>query len=117
VNNIYENNFYVRATPYDRTLLLKGNFIDLNIFAHKKYIYDKLGGFDESLSRLVDWDLILRYTRLNPPYFINEILAKYFIDSELNNISLNSTLEENRLKVQKLHSGELIKLGLLNPEK
>jgi hypothetical protein len=117
VNNIYENKFYVRATPYDRTLLLKGNFIDLNIFAHKKYIYDKLGGFDESLSRLVDWDLILRYTRLNPPYFINEILAKYFIDSELNNISLNSTLEENRLKVQKLHSGELIELGLLNPEK
>lgn len=117
VNNIYENKFYVRATTYDRTLLLKGNFIDLNIFAHKKYIYDKLGGFNESLSRLVDWDLILRYTRLNPPYFINEILAKYFIDSELNNISLNSSLEENRLKVQKLHSGELLELGLLNPEK
>ena len=117
VNNIYENNFYVRATSYDRTLLLKGNFIDLNIFAHKKYIYNKLGGFDESLSRLVDWDLILRYTRFNPPYFINEILAKYFIDSELNNISLNSTLEENRLKVQKLHSNELLELGLLNPEK
>jgi hypothetical protein len=117
VNNIYENNFYVRATSYDRTLLLKGNFIDLNIFAHKKYIYNKLGGFDESLSRLVDWDLILRYTRFNPPYFINEILAKYFIDTELNNISLNSTLEENRLKVQKLHSNELLELGLLNPEK
>ncbi len=117
VNNIYENNFYIRATPYDRTSLLKGNFIDLNIFAHKKYIYNKLGGFDESLSRLVDWDLILRYTQFNTPHFINEILAKYFIDSELDNISLNSNLEENRLKVHKLHRGELLELGLLNPEK
>ena len=43
------------------------NYIDLNAFVHRRRIYDQLGGFDEELRRLVDWDLILRYTRLYPP--------------------------------------------------
>jgi hypothetical protein len=75
-----------------------------------------LGGFNESLNRLVDWDLILRYTKLNEPFFVDEVLAKYFISIELNNISINADLEENRLKVQKLHSVELIEKGILSSE-
>ncbi len=116
VNDDYRNNKYVRETRYDRTLILRGNFIDINIFVHKKFLYDKLGGFNESLNRLVDWDLILRYTKLNEPFFVDEVLAKYFISIELNNISINADLEENRLKVQKLHSVELIEKGILSSE-
>lgn len=116
VNDDYRNNKYVRETRYDRTLILRGNFIDINIFVHKKFLYDKLGGFNESLNRLVDWDLILRYTKLNEPFFVDEVLAKYFISIELNNISINDNLEENRLKVQKLHSVELIEKGILSSE-
>ena len=116
MNDDYRNNKYVRETRYDRTLILRGNFIDINIFVHKKFLYDKLGGFNESLNRLVDWDLILRYTKLNEPFFVDEVLAKYFISIELNNISINDNLEENRLKVQKLHSVELIEKGILSSE-
>ncbi len=116
VNDYYRNDKYIRATRYDRTLILKGNFIDLNIFVHKKFLYDKLGGFNESLNRLVDWDLILRYTKSNEPYFVDEVLAEYFISNELNNISISADLEENRLKVQKLHSIELIEKGIISSE-
>lgn len=41
--------------------LIKKNFIDLNVFTHGKKVYDDLGGFDTSLKRLVDWDLIITY--------------------------------------------------------
>jgi len=39
-----------------------GNYIDLNIFMHKKELFELYGGFNEDLKILVDWDLILRYT-------------------------------------------------------
>lgn len=43
--------------------LCKSNFIDLGVFVHKKSLIDKYGFFDTNLKRLVDWDLILRFTK------------------------------------------------------
>jgi glycosyltransferase involved in cell wall biosynthesis len=48
--------------PFDRERLVMENFIDLNVFVHRRSLYEQLGGFDETLPRLIDWDLILRYT-------------------------------------------------------
>jgi len=48
--------------PFDRERLVRENFIDLNVFMHRRSLYEQLGGFDEKLARLIDWDLILRYT-------------------------------------------------------
>jgi len=48
--------------PFDRRQLVWENFIDLNVFLHRRSVYERLGGFDEKLPRLIDWDLILRYT-------------------------------------------------------
>ncbi|MDO9045721.1 MAG: glycosyltransferase [Methanobacteriaceae archaeon] len=112
INNGFTNQKYLRDVQYNRNQILKGNFIDLNIFVHKKFLYQQLGGFNESLKRLVDWDLILRYTRLNKPYFVNEILAKYYLNNALNNISHTINLEENLLKIQKLHINEAIEKGI-----
>jgi len=52
--------------PFDRETLLTGNFIGMSSFVHRRGLYERFGGFDETLSRLVDWDLILRYTRETP---------------------------------------------------
>lgn len=112
INNGFTNQKYLRDVQYNRNQILKGNFIDLNIFVHKKFLYQQLGGFNESLKRLVDWDLILRYTRLNEPYFVNEILANYYLNNALNNISHTINLEENLLKIQKLHINEAIEKGI-----
>lgn len=43
--------------------LKKGNFIDLNCLIHHRSLYEQFGGFDENLERLVDWELLLRYTQ------------------------------------------------------
>ena len=112
VDDKYRNRKFIRETKYNRNELLKGNFIDLNIFVHKKFLYDQLGGFNETLNRLVDWDLILRYTRLNEPFFVDQVLAKYFLSEDLKNISNTVDLGENRSKVYKLHSDERIENGI-----
>ena len=111
-DKIFRNTKFVRNTKYDRKQLLDSNFIDLNVFVHKKFLYNQLGGFNESLTRLVDWELILRYTRLNEPHFVNEILTKYFLSDDLNHISSTVNLGENRSKVYQFHIDERIEKGL-----
>ncbi len=58
------------SNKFDYNKLLKANFIDLGVFAHHRSVYEKLGGFDENMTRLVDWDLIATYTKKYVPYFI-----------------------------------------------
>jgi glycosyltransferase involved in cell wall biosynthesis len=54
---------YVRFEEFDYDKLCEENYIDLNVFAHRRLLSEREGGFDEKLDRLIDWDLILRYTR------------------------------------------------------
>ncbi len=89
---------FQRARVFDWSVLSERNYIDLNVFAHDRLVYEQLGGFDESLRRLVDWDLIVRYTRLYPPKFTNAILADYHLEAALGNISLTEPLQENYAK-------------------
>ena len=46
---------------FDYEQLTLSNYIDLNALCHSKALYEKHGGFDTNLKRLVDWDLVLRY--------------------------------------------------------
>src|SRR5579871_1152857 len=49
-------------------LMAGGNeAFDLNVFAHRRALYDALGGFDERLTRLADWELIIRYAKVVMP--------------------------------------------------
>jgi len=57
--------------------LVRFNFIDLGVFVHSSKIYNELGGFDIELLRLIDWDLIIKYTEKYPPKFIEKILLDY----------------------------------------
>jgi len=52
----------IRGQPFDGEKLLKGNYIDLNVYCHTRHLYVMHGGFDEKLRRMVDWDLIIRQT-------------------------------------------------------
>lgn len=62
VHDLANDDAFVRGEPFDAAALRAGNYVDLNVFAHRRALVDRFGGFDESLERLVDWDLILRYT-------------------------------------------------------
>jgi glycosyltransferase involved in cell wall biosynthesis len=62
VSDLPARDAFVRGEPFDAAALRDGNYIDLNVFSHRRALVERCGGFDESLERLVDWDLILRYT-------------------------------------------------------
>lgn len=66
-----------RSKPFDYEALREKNFIDLNVFVHRRELFEVLGGFDERLRRQQDWDLILRYTFLRDPLFVDAFLALY----------------------------------------
>lgn len=53
------------------------NFIDLNVFMHRRSLLDQVGLFDTSLKRMVDWDLILRITENQSVTFAPFIGAHY----------------------------------------
>lgn len=93
--NTIQNKEYDLCKEFDRKKLLESNFIDLNGFIHFKKLYSNLGGFDEQLKRLVDWDLIIRYTEDNNPLFVDDILVNYYIDDKLDNITNKEPLDKN----------------------
>lgn len=66
-----------KGQAFDWDRLLVRNTIDLGVFVHDRRLYEELGGFDESFRRLVDWELILRYTRHHAPVFVDRVLMDY----------------------------------------
>ena len=108
-----QNKRTLRAIPYDRKKLLEANFIDLNVFMHRRTLFDRLGGFDEGLSRLVDWDLIVRYTKEHHPAFLPYIGVNYFLDSvRLKNITRRVPLDQNLASVSAKNLPERLSEGI-----
>lgn len=100
-----------RALAYDRKTLLSGNFIDLNVFMHRRCLNEQLGGFDEKLTRLVDWDVIIRYTKLFPPLYLPFCGVDYYLDHEnLQNISFTEDLDKNFTRIARKTFQERIRL-------
>ncbi|GEO38378.1 hypothetical protein SAE02_25260 [Skermanella aerolata] len=67
----------VKFRQFDYQALLSRNFIDLNTIVIDRAVYDFLGGFDETLPRVQDWDLVLKYSRLIDPVEIPSATAFY----------------------------------------
>lgn len=86
----------MRFAPFNRSRMEERNFIDLNVFVHKRFLYRSLGGFDTSLRRLVDWDLIMRYTQDNVPLMVPCLLSNYFIGKTDNQITSVEDFNSNR---------------------
>lgn len=51
------------GADFDYTDLTHRNFIDINVMLHRRELYDRRGGCDETLKRMSDWDLVLRYAK------------------------------------------------------
>ncbi len=92
---------FERGRDFDWQDLRAQNYIDLNIFSHRRRVHAQLGGFDTGLRRLVDWDLILRYTRLYEPRYLPLLLADYRIAPALENITLTEDLGRNEAAVRR----------------
>jgi len=76
-SGIRSSDYAIIGQPFDYELLKKGNFIDLGGVVHKRELVDNGNGFDEQLSRLVDWELILRLFKGKTPVYIEDPLFLY----------------------------------------
>lgn len=94
----------VRGRNFLRKDLLKANFVDLGVFVHSRDLFEMYGGFDTWLKRLVDWDLIIRYTTENTPVYIPAVLMDYH-DShdDTSRISVKESLDEARIRLRRKH--------------
>lgn len=111
VHDEVKNAEYVRYNPFHYGKLLAHNYIDLNVFTHRRSLYEQLGGFDEQLRRLVDWDLILRYVRTYEPVQLPQVLCDYRIATPLGNISLTEALGDNERRVRRKHARQVAATG------
>jgi glycosyltransferase involved in cell wall biosynthesis len=67
------------SPAYNPAALLRGNSIDLNVLVHRRALVDEVGGFDEELRRLVDWDLVARIALRHPfaVRHVDQVLCDY----------------------------------------
>lgn len=73
----YQTSGTVLGRPFDFKDLCQGNYIDMGVFCHHKSLVDEFGGFDMNIRRLVDYDLVLTYTKYYKPVFIDEVIMDY----------------------------------------
>jgi hypothetical protein len=94
---------------YDRGALLERNFIDLNVFSHRREILARGHRFDPGLRRLVDWDFILGATFHRAPLHLVHIGADYHLDKAgLGNITHTVPLRQPLTQVQRKHRRERV---------
>jgi GT2 family glycosyltransferase len=62
--------------------LMVDNFIDMNALMVEAELLDEVGGFDESLRRMVDWDLAIRLAQRSRPVLMPFIGVEYDDDRE-----------------------------------
>ncbi len=70
-----------RGEPFNWQHCLSGNYVDMNVFCHHADLIDRIGKFDVDLARMVDWDLILRYTKAAGAAYCPVIGCIYFDDA------------------------------------
>lgn len=69
-----------RAFEGSREHLLAGNYIDLNVLVVRRALLEEVGGFDATLRRAVDYDLVLCLSEHTTPHLIDVIGAEYSED-------------------------------------
>ncbi len=109
VNNKDSNTRSILFKLYNRYDFLRQNHIDLNSVVHGIGLYHELSGFDENMTRLVDWDLLIKYTRLVIPVAVPIVTVDYFINtSQLNNVSTTASIQDNfeKIIIKNIHEYE-----------
>jgi hypothetical protein len=89
-------NARLQVPVFDRTALSRGNIADIGMVAHRRAL--RGAHFDEQLTTLEDWDLLLRLTADRPPLVIPAIACLYTTTAP-GRLSDQGLDEENRRRV------------------
>ncbi len=113
ISNPDKKNFYARSIMmssgkckgrhFNYDLLLQNNYIDMGTYVHSRELIDECGGFDESMTRLVDWDLIVTHSSKYIPYYIDRIVLIYNDDPNDNRITNNVRMADNMCVFRNKH--------------
>lgn len=63
--------------PYNRLLLCYMNYIPIQSIMFSRTLYEELGGLDEKLDVLEDWDLWIRYSAHSDFLYVPEVTSVY----------------------------------------
>ncbi|MTV27263.1 glycosyltransferase [Nitriliruptoraceae bacterium ZYF776] len=72
-----EGRLEYRGRPFDREVLVERNYIDCITLVHERALLDEVGGFDEQLRRVVDWDLLIRISAVTPLVYAPFLATSY----------------------------------------
>lgn len=67
----------ISCDRFDRSRLVRQNFIDMGQLVHRHELIERYGGIDESIEWACDWDLVLRLTREKPAYRLPVLAILY----------------------------------------
>ncbi len=85
----------VVGREFDLDALMRANFIDLGVYVHRRDYIDELGRFDENMTRLVDWELIVRQCKVHTPLFVDDITMLYNDSDGFDRITNSASLKRN----------------------
>lgn len=85
---------------FDRAALEQGNYLSMSVVMHDRNLVDVCGGFDEDLTRFIDWDFFLRMTEAEPPASIPVILHHYYTHRTPSNISAENRADTNVARIR-----------------
>ncbi|MFN4258708.1 MAG: glycosyltransferase [Gemmataceae bacterium] len=102
VNNGPEQTTYLRGEPFDRERIRHANWIDLNVFAHRRTIAERRGGFDPQLHCLIDWDFIQRLAQDSEPVLIPALGGRYE-EGAWKRISNNESQLQAKYQIRRKH--------------
>jgi len=72
---IKKKKYQIHSFKYNYEKLSRDNLIDLHTCVHHRSLYDHFGGFKDELDQQQDWDLVLRYTFLRDPLYMDSLLV------------------------------------------
>jgi len=69
--------------PFSRIVLWQRNYLPIQCVLFHRSLYDRYGGFDETMDQLEDWHLWIRYTLEDDFILVERVTSKYHVPTQL----------------------------------
>lgn len=100
---------------YNKLLLFSYNYIPIQSILFKRKLYEKMGGFDEKLDYLEDWDIWVRYSTICDFVYVPVVTSKYFVPyKSRKKMKRNRELEKARKDLKKKFENYNVSMNLAN---